>query len=76
MHYLFNAYLNESVLDDLTTDDNTYKSSSERVASSQNNENLQNVRITFSFSVDKELLNDLKPYMKLFDALSEQFWNS
>lgn len=76
MHYPFNTYLNESVLDDLTTDDNTYKSSSERVASSQNNESLQNVRITFSFSVDKELLNDLKPYMKLFDALSEQFWNS
>ena len=76
MHYPFNTYLNESVLDDLTVDDNIQKSSSKRIASSQNDENLQNVRITFSFSVDKDMLNDLKPYMKLFDALSEQFQNS
>jgi hypothetical protein len=75
MHYDYNAYLNENILDTLTTDDNN-QSSSERVASTIKDDSKKNIRITFAFSLEKYSLQDIEPYEKMFDSLCQQFMNS
>lgn len=76
MNYPYDAYLNESILDTLTPDDNTQQSSPKRLASSSNDEIARPVRITFSFYMEKYNLKDIEPYEKLFESICNQFKNS
>lgn len=74
-HYPYNAYLNESILDDISSDDINKKTSVEKAAE-QTSVSTKTVRITFSFEISKYDLTDSKPYEQLFRVIVAQFEES
>lgn len=76
IHYPYNAYLHESILDDFTADDNSRTSAAEEVARQSDPTADKTVRITFSFSISKFDIQDQNPYGRLFHILAAQFETS